>query len=670
MPRKVQSSANSQNNGVQVNHRSTEPKKHYSQGVNYFDNSYTQAFSQRFADIHPFSVLDAIERDDIPFRSTHELGTYTLQSPLKSELYMHKTIALVPYQSILPNTWKLFYVNPTKGEDVPDDVYCNFDLFSQDNLNRLLKPYLDVLVDNSSTVSQKAHAIVDFFITLEPILSRGSLLTSLKLSLHSYWKYFMMAFKRFYESLGVTDWPTVSSFDEFFDDSFSDIFSKCRVSVGRKYGDDLLYQISNKDAVGVSSVVSPHLILDVLRERDYVTFFVDASSPEAQASINGLSQLLAGVLSSFLDNLDIIPHYNFSLERPIAYQLACCKFMTDDSIDNVYTANIFRNNFTALFEYGDMFSLNGQPIIYDVFSAHNLQKAFDSDPQLFISLLFTFRHSLKYGDYFISARPQPYALGDVNSPVVNNFVSAIDITRSISEQRFTNWSNRTGMSYEDYVEGLTGVRPSLDITEPLFVAHEQFQIFGMEVENTGEAQQQAGTNSVTTLLRSNVSKFLYNIGITDPCVLIGLSHFDVKRLYGRVMDRCNLKENRFDFFNKFYQYTGDQEIKSLELDAAAEPNRNFAYTTRYMQYKQQVSHAGGAFLGPLKSWAMVSDSDDDMHAFAKINSDFIRNTNSSFDVFYGSLSAYSLGNYFHFAVVYHNDFSNMRRAMDVAPDIL
>lgn len=670
MPRKVKSSASAQSNGVQVNHRSTEPKKHYSQGVNIFDNSYSQAFSQRFADIHPFCVLDAIERDDIPFRSSHELGTYTLQSPLKSELYMHKTVALVPYQSILPNTWKLFYVNPTKGEDVPDDVYCNFDFFSPDNLETLLRPYIDYFNSNAYSDTDKVEKFLDLLLTLEPILSTGSLMTSLKMSFHSYWKYFVMAFARVVPALGTSEEFTKLGFDGFFDNFISDIFSVYILQVGRKYGDDIVEYLSSAPDSQGSKYVSPHLLLDILRERDYISYNLSLKNGQSIDAIMENLNLFKLVLDSLLDNVDIIPHYEVSLERPISYQFACAKFMSDDSIDNVYNALIFRNNFTALFQYGDMFQLNGQPIIYDVFSAHNLQKAFDSNPQMFISLLLTFRHSLKYGDYFISARPSPYALGDVNAPVVNNFVSAIDITKKISEQRFVNWSNRTGMSYEDYVEGLTGVRPSLDITEPLFVSHEQFQIFGMEVENTGAAQQEAGTNSVTTLLKSNVSKFMYNIGITDPCVLIGLSHFDVKRLYTRVMDRANLKSNRFDFFNKFYQYTGDQEIKSLELDAASEPNRNFAYTTRYMQYKQQVSHAGGAFLGPLKSWAMVSDTEDDNFAFARINSDFIRNSNSSFDIFYGSLSGFSLGSYFHFAVVYHNDFSNMRRAMDVAPDIL
>lgn len=414
-------------------------------------------------------------------------------------------------------------------------------------------------------------------------------------------------------------------------------------------------------------LVSPHVMLDHLRDRNYDvirTGVIGSSFESATETV--------GSLSGFISQLDIaLDGYYTSLERPIAYQLAVAKFMTDDSIDNIFDASTFRNNFSALMDYGDFFEWNGQPFIYDIFSRHNLEKAFK--PETFAdacSLLFSFRKSLKYGDYFVSSRPNAYAVGDVNAPVINNFVSAIDITRSISEQRFTNWNNRAGMSYEEYVKGLTGSDVMPDITEPLFVSHEVFKLSGFEVENTGAAQQTPGTNSVSTLLRSSKSDWMFDIGITDVCVLVGLAHFDMKRLYTRTMDRAVMKKNRFDFFNKFFQYTGDQDIKHIELDAAHSDSAVFSYITRYMQYKQQISHAGGGFLGPLRSWANVAQNSRDFVNYGRINSDFIRNSNGDFDIFYGSVTGYSLGTYFHFAVYFHNDFSEMRRAMDIAPDIL
>lgn len=678
MPRKVTSSPSAQQIGVTRDHRSTEPQKDYRQGLNRFDNSYIQAFSQRYADIHPFMVMDGLPADDMPFRSMHELGTYTLQSPLKSDVYMHKTIALVPYQSILPNTWKLFYVNPTKGDDIPGDAYCNIDVikYIKNDINEtiiLLGP--DGYVPDQNIVLQY---LVSSLIIAESVLSTGSLCSALKMNFHSYVS----------GKLG----DRFKTFDDLFDYLMGSIINGVGLSCIRKYGDSFDNITTKLDVIdNFSSMyrkVSSHYLLDVLRDNDIYQVpntgitqdgFVDVTTAEFPlvsddgASYSANWEDFKSLVISLLQKLyNVLPDesYSVSLERVIAYQLACMKFMSDDSIDTIYNANLFRNNFTQLFDYGDSFQYNGQPVIYDVFSNHNLEKAFSSDILTCTSLLFRYRQSLKYGDYFNSSRPSPYAVGDVNAPVVNNFVSAIDITKKISEQRYLNWSNRTGMSYDDYVEGLTGVRPTMDISEPLFVAHEKFKISGFEVENTGAAQQESGTNSVSTLLKSTRSDYLYNIGIKDPCIVIGLSHFDVKRLYTRIMDRNNLKSNRFDFFNKFYQYTGDQEIKRVELDASSAITMNFAYTTRFMQFKQQVSHAGGAFIGPLRSWAMVADADDDVQYYGIINSDFIRNSNSSFDIFFGSVTGLSLGNYFHFSVIYHNDFSEMRRAMDVAPDIL
>lgn len=671
MARKIRSNGPSAEfNGIQVNHKSADPNKSYGQGLNKFNNSYDQAATLRYADIHPFAVLDCNERDDIPFRSDHDLGTYTLQSPLKSEVNMHKTVALVPYQAILPNTWKRIYVNPTKGDDVPEDAFCDLNLVAK------WKEYRQYVIDQYAILEddqEKFQLLIEFFIATESIFSSGGLLPQFKMNFHSF---FTVARDNSADPVDEPDFdPDVPRFDSIFDILFGSIFSENGSGISIYKADDVgaplrlttSYSSPSFDFSSLYQVVSPHVMLDYLRDRNYdrINSGLIGSDYKDVASVLDALYLYVVFFDIPLDG------YYTSLERPIAYQLAVAKFMSDDSIDNIFDASTFRNNFSALMDYGDFFEWNGQPFIYDIFSRHNLEKAFK--PETFAdacSLLFSFRKSLKYGDYFISSRPNAYAVGDVNAPVINNFVSAIDITQSISEQRFTNWNNRTGMSYDEYVKGLTGSDVMPDVTEPLFVSHEVFKLSGFEVENTGAAQQESGTNSVSTLLRSSKSDWMFDIGITDVCVLVGLAHFDMKRLYTRTMDRAVMKKNRFDFFNKFFQYTGDQDIKHIELDAAHSESAIFSYITRYMQYKQQVSHATGGFLGPLRSWANVAQNSRDFVNYGLINSDFIRNSNGDFDIFYGSVTGYSLGTYFHFAVYFHNDFSEMRRAMDIAPDIL
>ena len=91
---------------------------------NHFDNSERRLITARFGEIKPFLDFDAVPKDNHTFFSKHELRSYTLKSPLFSNIKMDKRYFLVPLSSILPNTWREFLSNPLKGDDVPDDVYC------------------------------------------------------------------------------------------------------------------------------------------------------------------------------------------------------------------------------------------------------------------------------------------------------------------------------------------------------------------------------------------------------------------------------------------------------------------------------------------------------------------------------------------------------------------
>ena len=212
--------------------------------------------------------------------------------------------------------------------------------------------------------------------------------------------------------------------------------------------------------------------------------------------------------------------------------------------------------------------------------------------------------------------------------------------------------------------------PMPDSTEPSLITHFKEVVGSYEVENTGTAQLE-DLNSVTTLLRNSSGGKSFDIVISEPSILLGLSSYDMERLYTRVMDRSHLKSDRFDFFNPMLQYTGEQDIKATELDSMRSPDEPIGYNTKDIHYKMQVSTASGGFINGLPSWAFTAENNDgDMTLKYGINPMFIRNANGDFDRFYGSLTGYSLGSYFHFILKYNNDFSDMSRAMDIAPDIL
>lgn len=92
---------------------------------NHFDNSERRLITARYGEIKPFLDFDAVPKDNHVFSSKHELRSYTLKSPLFSNIKMDKRYFLVPLSSIIPNVWREFFANPIKGDDVPDDVYCN-----------------------------------------------------------------------------------------------------------------------------------------------------------------------------------------------------------------------------------------------------------------------------------------------------------------------------------------------------------------------------------------------------------------------------------------------------------------------------------------------------------------------------------------------------------------
>lgn len=661
MPRNpmLQSGRDAQNIGVNRPDRSAEPKKSYIQHNNDFDLSYSHLATLRYADVHPFFAMDALPADKMPFRSFHQLRSYTLQSPMMSDINMHKSFTMVPMQAILPNTWERFIVNPTKGDDVPDDVYCNFKIF--DFLSDFRLRILDSYSNDNSTA--KMLNAVRYSIILEMFLSSGSLLSALGIDV------------------------SYPEFDNLFDTKFIPFLKSLplivNVDFGNVSGSFTINEALSNSAINVATYIdNVHDILDCLRDGSSIQLYSGVVDEEVYLA------LYNDYLLSLRDLLEKLPvdssftNLKFDISKLIAYQLSCVQIMTDDSVDDIYTADLFRN---LVYEYTlpDFFQYNGNPIQYDAFSEHTLNGFFEDISVLtssnyftkvleFFTLLFSFRKSLKFGDYFIDARPEPYSVGDMTVEVKDGAVSAIDTTKSILAQRFRNWSNRVGNKLDEYILALTGEVPTASVTEAKYIVHETFDVSGFEVENTGAEQRD--DVSVTTQLKTQDSRYMFDIEINDYCIILGLAHFDVKRIYTGRVDRSNLKTNRFDFFNKFFQYAGDQDIMRIELSAAlSNPDDAMAYTTRHMQYKTAVSQAVGGFAnGTLPSWAFVNDeSQEKLHGIGifGINSDFIRNHNGDFDRFYSSLTGYSLGNYFHFIVKFEN-IVKMSRQMAIAPDIL
>lgn len=404
---------------------------------------------------------------------------------------------------------------------------------------------------------------------------------------------------------------------------------------------------------------------------------------------------------------------NLNLSRLLAYQIVCAHFYSNSSIDVVYSAELYRSYVHYLFRqtgtnpanvYERQFVWNGMEKLYDFLSEYYLSRQLylqknataynnpndvlsptianltDSTDSLYLgymsrlatfAAIFGFRKSLRFGDYFVGSRPRPLAPINTDVSVNNNMVSVIDITRNIQSQRFGNSVMRSRQKIEDYVKAMFGKSPAPDYHNPFFLSREVEAIYGDEVQNTGAAQN-VQANSRTALFASSAGRFTFTFHNDDmhPCIYLQIISFDVKRCYTRSVERQFLELSRYDMFNPDFQYIGDQPVYGIELGyhyGASIPAR-FAYQSRDMEYKQRFDVASGGFVENLPGW-LLTDKLREFYQPNVLNPDFIRSFSCELDQFYLSLTGFSNGSYFHFAIITDNNV-DATRPMAVDPQIL
>lgn len=361
--------------------------------------------------------------------------------------------------------------------------------------------------------------------------------------------------------------------------------------------------------------------------------------------------------------------------RLVAYQMSVAQYHTRDSVDNVFNAELWMQNMRAIM-YPSVTNLSSEPTFtyngvdyeYDLFTTGGFARfmsrqegSFLFRALPFISNLFFQRRSLRYGDYFVTARPNVLAVGDVIIPA-DGSVSAIDVTRNILKQRFYNAVNRWGMKIKNYMAGLLGVVPSDTGPEPSFVVHQKVQLSGDTVANTADNQ-----GNVTTNLVGNSSNYLFDVFIDDYGVMIGTVSFDTMAYYPSGVDRAFRHRDRFSMFNPMLQNIGDQEIREDELTGGVYwGEQTFGYATRYEEYKIATPRAHGGFVNSLPGMAYIYHyqtmrplGGHDYH----INPDFIRESPFVMDRYVKSLTGVSPAQYFHFVLSVTNPHNSARKMM-------
>lgn len=692
-----------------------------------FDLSYHQFNTHRFGEITPHFAMEVVPRDkDVSLRSAHDLRTYTLGAPLMQSLSMKKDYFQVPMESILPRNWDKIFVNPPIGDDVnAHQVNCVISdkSFSDPDTpfsNPIQKIYLNVIemmnMATAGSVGQTSdftpalkRGQIEWFLRCllygEMWFSPGSLLSSLGCHLSSCFKYS-------YTDADGNDVP--SDFDGLFDAAI-EILKKHISDFTVRLLDGSYHNICVSDKAITRGNPSYNLRegLEFLRDNPgfhYISAFTSTSDYDPVVFAQEFAALFTSVTSAA--GTDFV----LNMSRPLAYQLICAHFYSNDKVDYVYSAELYRENWFSLFTqycsnspifqasgsfpHESSFVYNGIFTRYDYFSGYNLTPALlllgvdftvyydqvsglyygsfdarDSTTALGLgltSLVLSFRHSLRFLDYFSGTKTRPLAVGDVNVAVNNSQVSVVDVTRNIQMQRFLNAVNQTGRQFSEYVKGIFGQSVSPDYHNPLFLAHTNDTVIAQSIENTGDAQMSKSL-SVTSSLHSNAQKYAFSASFDRPSVVLGVTYYDIARSYFTSIERHFFHVDRFDMFNPDLQFIGDQSVFEGEInpDYPLSLNTPFGYTSRHMEYKQRYNQAAGGFVRNLPGYAFLADYDTIRRwSFdRKIGPDFIRSHNYELDRFYLSLSGYSLSSYFHFIVDNFNSCQAVR-PMAYHPNIL
>lgn len=647
-------------------------KRTFTVGRNTFNYSRSHYTTARYADITPFECIHGVEGDVLEIGSKHSIRTHTLKSPLESKVFMKKSYFQVDMKAILPRNWDRFYINPTVGDDVnATDVNTYVDNFfrSFDNQASTIADYLSHSIqtpDEDKALDVAFHYLMIY----ESIFSSGSLLSLFGFHTNSMTRY---------------------DFDKEFDKLVSALSGSFKLT--------FYYDAGNRDTINFDSSHYRDLFSFIRHNHSWsiTNFDADKLHDNIEAFVN------------FFENFSLLKidsHQTpLNYDCICAYQIACANFYSRDSLDNVFSAetyrdiqdSLWRSLVNALTAHLDItirdfeYEYNGRYYLYDALSGKVVKFVINdvlfgrylqagvtgyvdwatSGAYGYFMNLFAFCQSLRYGDYFTGAKPRPLAVGDVTAEVNNGSVNAIDMTVALARARFLNDVNRVGRRPEDYIEDITDGQLPPEITEPRFLASVTSRVSGFEVENTAENQ-----GNIVTILKSGDSNKIYSLQVGHPCIIIGLLTFEIERVYSETIDRFFFHRDRFDIFNKYLQRIGDQKIirseRSGSFDSDGLDGLPFAYTLRHMEYKQRFPIASGGFINYLPGYLFVTDSDENKRSdleFSTISSEYLRSKNYEMDKFYSYLTNYSLAGYFHFILSFDN-ICIAHRKMDYTPSIL
>lgn len=657
------------------------PKTH-----NPFDRTYTFFSTEEYGSYNPFYIEEVTAGDYAPINPRCEVRSESFNTPLMTPIKKAYDLFYVPFFAILPRTWEYIYTNPTQGDDVPNDSFCYIPNFKQ-VLSDLLSNWINK-IKNRATVNSlqdNLKSLTCFAFFFEMFCSTGSLLYRMKYKLCPQVIYTEGMYTGAYTP------------DRWLDMVFSDIADGVYVVISSKDNNRRTFYSNERAVQGVfesnMSKVTKSELISLLRQNYFMSNCVIATAltkNTAQELSDSVEDLLFASFSFGSTGTEEDDAFNYNYAPQIAYNLSVAQYYNNPSVDFIYSAELYSQAIFGLMIDNDViqlqdltFTRNGHTVYYDIFSGHFIQKLFDYCLTYFStadlvttklkSLLSIFaniwsiQNSLKYGDYFVGAKPRALAIGDTKIAVNNGAVEAVDVARQLLMTKYFHACNKLSQDFEEQFETMTGQQVPPDFHYPHFIQHSEQNISGYEVSNT--TSEDLG-NQITRM-NSTGDGVSATISIDLPGYVLGISSFYMPRTYCRTKDRMYFRSNRFDFFQQMLQNLGDQEVYQMERDDYAVGT--FGYQGRNEEYKQTYNHAAGAFCDILRSWAYIADDAESLgYKLDKgltISPEYIRCNPAEFDRFLPATPYYSLGHKFHFICRYDIN-QTFNRQMIPSPTIL
>lgn len=680
-----------QNSPTQRANDVNEPDFQNQQGYFPYDLTHQEFLTTRFGEGTPSMYLHTVAGDRIAHHDNTKTILNQINGNLLSNVNQYVDSYFVPLRSVFPYNYEKLIPNPTKGDDLPNSALPQFpiSLFFREYLASTLTITLqetgqDPITNTLSNIMSGATATNNRFRTARYLsflyfVSRGQLL----------------------DYLGVAFDNTVvdeqSAFQNYVDTAFNEIYNALpmETSVPIIYEHEVSL-IENTFAILTTTQHRSYLIRSKSDFRDAIASSIERGyypvlpeiewSADLAASYNWFVNFFettftrSGYLSTIESSENPFNIDHISLEKCLAYQQIFAQYFTNDSIDSVFTAELFMQNLrSVMFPSIDgrstehTFDYNGVSTEYDLISAGGLFWSLisnDTDGNLnrqfvFGSLMFVLRRTLRYGDYFSTARPNLLAVGQLSINVQDGAVSPIDVTKNLLMQRYLNAANYIGSGFLQYMNSIFGVTPSDTGTFPRFIAHRTIPLMNDVTTNTADNQGFQTTNLIGVSDNNAFDVFIDDFG-----VILSIISYDVLPVYKSGIDSTNHFADRFDFFNPMLQGIGDQHIRVSEIIGNPKyRDLTFGYTMRNAEYKYKVSRAHGAFVnslrGMLLSYPVSRYTQDflDLH----IDSDFIRDKPAYFDSLAPSLTGVSPAEYFHFAVSCTNELKCARKIQTTPP---